>query len=850
VSTDPGSAEWAEVERLYHAALERAPGDRPAFLAAECADADLRREVDVLLRHEAVATDFLERPAVEDAAAALVASHGPLTAGTRIGDYEVLSLIAAGGMGEVYRARDVRLERDVALKVLPRGTAPGRIDLLRFEEEARAASGLTHPNVVTIYGVGDAGDLAYIAMELVPGITLRDRLATGPLPLGIALDLATQIADAIAAAHEAGIVHRDLKPDNVMVTAEGRIKVLDFGIAKRSHRDASDHGMIRGTAGYMSPEQATGHATDHRTDQFSFGAVCYEMLTGRRAFERDTIEDTIEAVKSAQPEAIHKLNADVPPGVRAVVERCLAKAPDDRWPSSRALADDLRRLRDKWVRDETMRQGRRRVWWLTTAAAVTAAAGFSAWRAWAAGSQPRSLAVLPFENTDGDSEIDYLCDGLAETMMRQLSFVPGLDVRARSTVFNFKHASIAPRDAGRRLGVDAVLAGSVAVKDGRLNVSARLIDVASGSTLWSDHYDHAAADALTIQYELARAIVTDGIRRPLDAEARRRLERPDTTSPAAHDLYLRGLYFHRQGDEAGYLGARRLLQQAVDLDPSFALAQVSLAGTYTVMAVDGYERPNECWPASNRSVRRALDVDQDLPEGHAERSSFQFFYDLDYASAESEWKRAVSARPSPSLPDLLSASAMKLWALGRNAEAIAIARRARTLDPLSPRFAILEADLLLNSGQPAEAAAIFEGVIATHPDESAAHFGLALAYHDQHDVARALAARRRAHELRGELLPPGTRGGDERAWQAIERASAEAELDRLAAKATKDEYVSPLECARLRAQLGDRKGAFNDLDAAAEEHSPGLVFLRADRVWLPFRDDVKFQDVVSTLRMP
>lgn len=268
------------------------------------------------------------------------------------------------------------------------------------------------------------------------------------------------------------------------------------------------------------------------------------------------------------------------------------------------------------------------------------------------------------------------------------------------------------------------------------------------------------------------------------------------------------------------------------------------------MTVDGYERPNESWPASNRCVRRALDVDADLPEGHAERASSWFFYDYDWSSAESEWKRAISARPSPTLPDLLGASAIKLWALGRHAEARALARRARTLDPLSPRFAIQEADLLLNGGQPAEAAAIYEAVVTAQPDEAAAHFGLAWAYHDQHNIVPALAARRRGHEIRGDALPPRTRGDGEQAWRAIERASAEADLDTFAARATRGAYVSPLDCARARAQLRDLDGALRDLDAAFEEHSPGLVFLRADRVWQPLRENAGFQDLVSTLKLP
>ena len=848
MTPDRDPMRWPDIERLYHEALDQPIEHRRAFLDAAGADPAVRLEVEALLRHESDAGDFLEHPAIEESATSLLNDHGPLAPGRRIGGYEILALVGTGGMGEVYRARDLRLERDVALKIVWRGET-SHDDGTRFEEEARAASGLSHANIVTIYGVGEDDEVAYIAMELVQGATLRERMDPAPLSLGTALDIAVQLADALAAAHETGIVHRDLKPDNIMVTSDGRIKVLDFGIAKRAHREEPETGQVRGTAGYMSPEQANGQPTDHTTDQFSFGALLYEMLTGRRAFQRDTLADTLEAVRSARVEPISRLNADLPTGVRVVVERCLQKSPADRWPSTRDLALELRRLRDRWQRDETVRQGRRRAWWLTGAATLAAAAGLSAWRVWPAAARARSLAVLPFENIDANADIDYLCDGVTESVIRRLSFVPDLEVRARSTVFNFKHSQVSASDAGRRLGVDVVLSGTVSVADGRIRVAARLVDVGTGSEVWGDNYERSSADLLAMQADLARAIVSDGIRRPLDAEAQRRVERPITENADAHDLYLRALYLHRLEGEANYLGARRLLRQAVALDRAFVLAQVSLASTFTVMTIDGFERPTEAWPASNRCVRSALDLDATLPEAHAEQASAWFFFDHDWYAAESEWKRSIEVRSSPSLPDLLGASALKLWALGRIADALDLARRARALDSLTPRFANLEADLLLHAGRPAEAATIYEGIVAGTPLEAATQFGLAEAYHDQGLVAEALKARRRGYESRGET-PPSVRGSGEAAYRALERVAAEAELERLAARAAQGSYMSPLDCARARARLHDADGAFRDLDAAFEEQSPGLVFLRVDRAWRSLHDDPRFEDAVALVGLP
>jgi serine/threonine-protein kinase len=842
---------WREIERIYHLARERPRAAWEAFVAAESADVEIRREVASLLGFETAADQFLERPAIEVSARAEAFGREPLEPGHRVADYEIRSRLGAGGMGEVYRGWDVRLEREVALKVVERTAAFDPAQVSQLENEARAASGLAHPNIVTIYAVGEDAGLAYIAMELVQGRTLREMAAQDPLPMSTALDIGVQLVDALTAAHAAGIVHRDLTPDNVMVTAGGLVKVLDFGIAKRSRRPESSQGLVVGTAGYMSPEQAAGQPAGPASDQFSFGAVLYELLSGQRAFDRETTEDTLAAVRTSSPVPVHHLNAAVPAGARRIVERCLAKRPEDRFASTRELANAVTEVRDAWRHEQAPLLTRRRAIALGLSAAASAVAGVAAWKIWPAAPRLRSLAVLPFGNPAQNPEIDYLCDGLTEALLRRLSLLDGLDVRARSAVFNFKRASVDPATAGRRLGVGAVLTGTVERRDGRLNVQASLFDLQAGREVWRDRYDRPVADLVALQHDLARAIVEEGIHHPLDAAERRRFHRAPTEDSEANDLYLRGLHRHREEGEQGYLAARRLLQAAVARDPTFALAHVSLASTYSVMTLDGFERPTEAWPNSNRAVRCALTLDPDLPEAHAEQATAWFAFDHDWASAESAWRHALRAGGSPTLPDLLSGAAIMHWAVGRLDEALALTRRARALDAVSPRFAVLEADLLLHAGRPAKAVTIYEAVLAEAPDHTPAAFGLAEAWRDQGRFDLAVDAQARGHAAAGNPLPDGlTRRRDRAGHAAIERFVVERELDGFRQRAARDEYVSPLDVARGHARLGERDRAFEWLDAAFVENSPGLVFLNVDRAWAGVRDDRRFAAASAAVGLP
>jgi TolB-like protein/tetratricopeptide (TPR) repeat protein len=806
-------------------------------------------------------------------------------AGRHLGGYEILSLLGAGGMGEVYRARDVKLGREVALKVLARPADPAYLQ--RFEDEARLASALNHPNIVTIYGVGQEGDIAYIAMELVRGRTLRELLAERALRVGEVLDLAAPLADALAAAHASHIMHRDLKPENVMVTSEGLVKVLDFGLAKHpggldslvhveddvATRAALTHdGMILGTVGYMSPEQAAGRPATLASDQFSFGVILYEMFCGRRPFERDTTVETLSAIIREKPVPIETINADVTFPIQQMVERCLAKEPGDRYAETRRLAIELHEIRVQWNRESesgspqvltaappaartvsdaqpAVSVTRRRALWLTVGALTIVVAGLGAWRLWPQDTGIRVLAVLPFANAAHDEEAEYLCDGITESLIHQISRLPSLTVMARSTVFNFKGKTIDPREAGRQLGVDAIVTGTVTSRSGRLRITAELVEVATGAQLWGNTYERAAAEVVSIQDEIASAIMDEGIRLRLSGDERRRLVRRFTDDPVAYESYLRARHLVLRGSEAEILQARELLASATKRDPQFALAHNVLAASYVGAAIEGFERPADAWPLANVSNRRALELDPELPEAHATTANVAFLFSWDWVTAEREWKIATEA-PSGAFPtNTLLGYPMERWALGRPDDALRIIRRIRQADPLTPAFAVWEADFLYYSGQLDAAVALYEKTIR---DEATplALFGLAEALRSLGRFDEAIDARRRAHEAAGDSLGDvleKAKGAD--GYRKIERMAARQELETLKSRAAAG-YVSPLDFARAHARLGEVEQAFSYFEAAFADRAPGLVFLKADRSWDAIRGDPRFVAAVRRVGLP
>ena len=796
----------------------------------------------------------------------------PLREGSKIGPYEVVAPLGAGGMGEVWRARDPRLGRDVALKVLPDEMVRDTGRIARFRAEARAASALNHPNIVTVYDIGEDAGRTYLSMELLEGVNLRQLLDGGGLPLSKALQIATQIADGLAAAHARGIVHRDLKPENVILTTDNVVKILDFGLAKTSPLASSkgeneatmsaapstEAGTLLGTVGYMSPEQASGNLVDFRSDQFSFGTILYELVTGRRAWRKPTPAETLVAIMREDPPLLSSAESPIPARVRRVVGRCLAKSPDERYSATRDLARDVKYLADQTsdavgpsdlgLTVEPPPRPRRRlaapavVGILALAAIV--ALGVALWiRQHRGPAAIESLAVLPFENGTRDPDSEYLSDGITESLIDQMSRVRALTVMARATVFRFK-GTTNPQEVGRKLGVGAVLTGTISRREDRLSISAELMDVASGARLWGANYDRPSANLLHVQDEIASDI-SDGLRLRLTEPEKRTLGRHGTENTEAYELFLKARYAESKDTEEGYLEARRLFLQAVTKDPSFARAQLGVSDTYGGMTMDGYIPPAEGFAGLDEWARKALALDPDLAEARAALIPLRFLSYWDWAGAEQEF-RELSAGTGPR-----QVFALLLWASGRTDEALAVMEKARRVDPGNLSFTIDTADYLAKAGRFEDAIGRYRAAMELEPSDPRAWFGLAEILRRQGDVTGAIDALRKAYELSGEddgvkaLAAAHTVKDYESAQVAVARVRLR-DLEALA----KERYVSPLDLARLEAEVGEKEKAFQHLEAAFVERSPGMVLLKVDSAWDRIRDDPRFAALVKRVGIP
>jgi serine/threonine-protein kinase len=491
------------------------------------------------------------------------------------------------------------------------------------------------------------------------------------------------------------------------------------------------------------------------------------------------------------------------------------------------------------------------VLWLSASTVVAVALGFAAWRFQSGPTAVRTLAVLPFENKVDDEDLEYLCEGIAESLIEQSSRLRALRVRSLTAVLGFKGQSQSdPAAAGRQLGVETVLAGTLERKGARLLIAARLIDVATTRQLWAHTYDREASDLLAVQDEIASAIMADGLRVQLNADERQQLVRHPTTDGDAYDLFLQARFLQRRATEEDYLYSRELLQRAIVRDPNFALAYASLGGNYGMMVTDGLERPTDGWPQVNKYIRQALAIDPALPEARVMEHGVAFLFDWDWAGAERARRRVLESIGELD-PHSLRAIAIEHWALGRPHEALQLARRTRELDPRSAYLAILEADYLLRTDQFDAAVALYEYAIRVEPDNPNAHFGLAEAQSRQGRFDEAIGTRRQAHALAGDeaLAPLFATARGEPGYRQIERAWVRLQLDALKAR-EKTAYVSPLDFARAYAQLGEKELTFKYLEAAFVDRSPGLVFLKVDRAWDAVREDPRFLAAIQRVGLP
>jgi serine/threonine-protein kinase len=720
-------------------------------------------------------------------------------------------------MGEVYCAVDTRLNRRVALKVLPTSSATDADRLQRFEQEARAASALNHPNIVTIYDVGGAGSLRYMAMELIEGSTLRSLITHGLLPLPQALQIAAQIARALAKAHDAGIVHRDLKPENVMVTRDGYVKLLDFGLAKRQPPPDPDAqtgvvttpelsttpGLVLGTVGYMSPEQCRGAAADFRADQFSLGAIIHEMVSGERAFAGDSPVEVLTAIMRDMPPALSSMRP-VPRALDTIVLKCLAKDPARRFESTRDLSREL---------DDALREA---------AVPFTRATGaIDLARADRRPAQGPSIAVLAFSDMSPQRDQEYFCDGLADELISYLGALEGVRVASRIAAFQFKGQQFDVAEIGRRLNVATILAGAVRKAGNRLRITVQLTDVRNGFQLWSERYDRDLDDVFAIQDEIARAIVdkmrgqlTGGsISDILDQRSKRRTDDPD-----AYQAYLRGRFFWNQRTPASLQQAIGHFQKAVEHDPGYGLAYTGLADSLNLLGYYNVLAPFEAYPKAKSASSQALAIDPELAEAHASLGFSQLMFDRDTAASERSLRRAIELGPS-----YASAHQWLAWVLfaeDRFEDALRSVRKAAELDPLSPVIGCHHAYALELLGRRAEAVEQLKTTLMLNPSFGLAHFHLGCLRLAEGHFEDAVQSLRAAVDASGGRIGLGYLG--EAFGMAGRIDEARAVLARLQDDA-RAQYTSPLDFALVHAGLGEGDQVFAQLDRAVAERVSDLV---------------------------
>ena len=599
-----------------------------------------------------------------------------LAPGTRLGRYEIRSLLGAGGMGEVYLAHDPTLRRAVALKLLPSDAAHDRDRLRRFEQEAHAASSLNHPNILTIHEIGVHDGTPFVATEFVDGESLRRRMMRGRLDVRELLDIGVQIASALAAAHAAGIVHRDIKPENIMVREDGIVKVLDFGLAKlvaRSGRDdaeaptkaASDTlpGVVLGTVQYMSPEQARGLETDPRTDIWSLGVVLYELLAGRSTFEGKTSSDVIAAILRTEPPPLTVYVRDAPPELERIVTKALQKDREERYQDVKDLALDLKSLKRRLDVDTELARQRgdqstlnvptrassvRRRGAILAAAMVAAVAlayaGYSGFLARPSGKNVDSVAVLPFTNESGNPDHRVPVGRHQRDLINNLSQLSGVRVIARSSSFEYKGKAVDPQEVARALGVNAIVTGRVSQRGDDLVIGVELVDTADRTQIWGEQYNRKATDLLQVQADIS-GDVAENLRRRLSPDERERLTRRETVNQQAYELALQGRFIARQGGHQNQKKAIEYYQQAIAIDPNYALAYVGLSNTYRGLVVNSVLDPKEFLPKVEAAVRRALELDENLADAHAVLGNF-LRESWDWTGAEREYQRAIALNPS------------------------------------------------------------------------------------------------------------------------------------------------------------------------------------------------------------
>jgi serine/threonine protein kinase/Tfp pilus assembly protein PilF len=775
-----------------------------------------------------------------------------LSIGSKLGPYEILAAIGKGGMGEIYRARDSRLGRDVAIKVLPEQLAKDSEALSRFESETKALASLSHPNILSIFDVGEEQGILFAVTELLEGETLRSRLEREPITVEDFLQINLSITSALSAAHSRGVVHRDLKPDNIFITKDNQIKILDFGLARReeaiSSKDGSspkstsdtEPGMIVGSIEYMSPEQVRGESADSRSDIFSLGSVMFEMLSGHTPFSRTNIVDTLKAVLREEAPRVSAGDRKLPSELNGIVLRCLRKDPTDRFQSSAEIRLALMNLSTATSRTRVMPgfHVSSKIW-IALITVVLAIVAVVLYRASHPAEVIDTIAVLPFSNLNNNPDAEFISDGVTESIIRNLSEIPKIQVMASSTVFRYKNSKLDPQAIGTQLKVDAVVTGKILVRNDTLTINSELVNVKTGALLWGGEYSRKFSDILHVQDEIAKEI-SGGLRLKLSTEQEKRLSKHDTENMEAYESYLKGRFYWNKRNEDALKKGIDYFQRAVDIDPEYGLAYAGLADSYNLLSLYGGLNPTDTFPKAKSAAVRALQIDDTLPEAHTSLAYIHLYYDWDWSGAEKEFQRALELNPNYATAHVWYGE--YLQALARFEEAIREMKHAQALDPLS---LIVQADLgwtYFRAGRYDKAIEEFNRALELDPDFLPAQSGLGWAYALQSDIPKSAEHFQKAKSLSSISSVSAGLGY----MYAISGNKKEA------MKILSDPtiHLSAYSEATIYAGLKQNEIAFEFLEKALQEKSDSLVFLKVEPTFNDLHADPRFDSLIRRMGLP
>ena len=856
---------WKQVTDLFQSAVERAPERRAAFLDEAChGDEGLRREVGSLLTSYERAENFIEVPAFEVAPELVTNDRAGALVGKLIGHYRIESLIGVGGMGEVFLARDEQLGRKAALKLLPEHLTADEAQLSRFKAEARTASALNHPNILTVYEIGSEGNVRFIATEFIEGVTLRPLLADEKMNLRTALEIAVQVASALTAAHEAGVVHRDIKPENIMLRPDGYVKVLDFGIAKlteegpaREHHELATTsglqtrpGLVLGTGRYMSPEQARGQKVDARSDIWSLGVVLYEMVVGIPPFLGETPSDCIASILTKELPPLSGVLPDVPLKLEEILQKALRKDRDERYQTAGELLGDLHTLKGELELAGPARAGvivrqikrHKRGVLLMLAAAILAAGAFAYAFFFVASPPPneKSIAVLPFENLSEEKSSAYFADGIQDEILTRLSKIADLKVISRTSTQRYKHTSQSPSQIAHQLGVANLLEGSVQKTNDQVRVNVQLITAANDTHLWAETYDRELTDIFVVESDIATTIAKTLQARLTGAEEAAIAKRP-TANREVYELCLKGRFFWNKRTAADLRKAIEYFNQALDKDPSYAPAYAGLTDAYLILSQYGAASPADSFPQAIAAAKKAIELDDTLAEAHTSLACSLAYYDFDFEQSVKEFERAIQLNPNYATAHHWLSNGV-LSALGRFERAITEGKRAVELDPLS---LVINADLgqdFFYARRYDEAIAHLRKTIEMDPRFYFAHWVLGTALQLKGQLSDAIAEYSKAVELNDDPSVLALLG--QAYARAGQRDEAQKILVRLSGEA-KSRYVQAYSFVLMYLALGDKERAIDEMERGYRERDANVAQIKTDPMLDDLRGNQRFEALVN-----